>query len=84
MTEAREMDEALCPYRAICQPCDGPRAEYRVLLTNGKSREFRDVVNVVLTESDLIVTPAAGESMTFARKDVYFAGCARLAVPVLD
>jgi hypothetical protein len=83
MTEAREMDAEVCPYRAICQPCEGPRADYRVLLTSGESSEFRNVVSIVLTESDLIVTPAVGAPVTFARRDVYFAGCGRLAVPGL-
>jgi hypothetical protein len=55
-----------------------------VLLVNGQAVDFRNVVRVVLTESDLIVKPAEGEAMTFARKDVYFAGCGRLAVPFQD
>ena len=84
MIEARAGEQAICPYRAICGPCGGPRAEYRVLLVNGESVEFRDVVRVVLTESELTVTPASGKAVSFPREDVYFAGCGRLAVPFQD
>lgn len=81
MSDAKLQSEDICPYRSTCVPCEGPRALYRVLFNSGDSVEMRNVENVQLTETALIVTPAVGPKKTFLRKDLFSAGCGLVGVP---
>lgn len=73
-----------CIYVSLCGDCSGQPEAIRVHLLSGDSFEIAKVVDVQLTEDEIVLRPADGPVARFPRKDVYYAGCARCLPPFLS
>jgi hypothetical protein len=80
-----EGDRAIpCIYVAACGDCSGIPEAIRVHLHSGEAVDLDHIVEVRVTDTEIILEPAKGPARSFPRADVYYAGCARCLPPFLS
>ena len=72
-----------CIYVAACGDCSGFPDAIRVHLHSGEAVDVEHVIDVRVTDSEIILQPAKGPVRSFPRSKVYCAGCARCLPPPL-
>jgi hypothetical protein len=73
-----------CIYVSVCGDCSGKPEAIGVHLHSGEVVKVEHVVDVRLTENQIILQPAEGPARAFSRSKVYYAGCARCLPPLLS
>jgi hypothetical protein len=73
-----------CIYVSVCGDCSGIPEAIGVHLRSGEVVKVERVVDVRLTESQILLQPAEGSARAFRRAEVYYAGCARCLPPFLS
>lgn len=73
-----------CIYLAACRDCSGLPEAIAVRLTSGEVTHIEHVVEVRVTDREIILKPAEASDQAFPRSDVYYAGCARCLPPFLS
>jgi hypothetical protein len=64
--------------KPVCEECSQPVEAGRIMyvhLCSGKVKEIPGVTSVRLTEEQIVLERAEGESVVFPRRDVYYACC---------
>jgi hypothetical protein len=73
-----------CIYVAACGDCSGIPDAIRVHLHSGEAVDVENVIEVRVTDSEIILQPAEDPARAFPRANVFYAGCARCLPPFLS
>lgn len=72
-----------CLYPSLCKDCEGVPEGVNVHLVSGERLEFSDIAGIELTAGEIVLHAKGGTEHRFARRDVVYAGCARVPPPVV-
>jgi hypothetical protein len=75
---------APCIYVTACRDCEGIPEAVAVRLLSGDQIEIQHVVDVHVTDEEIVFRTAEGPARTFRRDKVYYAGCSRCLPPFLS
>ena len=68
-----------CLYPSLCADCKGVPEGVDVHLASGEQLQFRDITGIELTAEEIVLHKPDGETRRFPRREVVYAGCARVS-----
>ena len=82
--EAVNNKQTACIYVNVCGDCSGSPEAIAVHFQSGEVVKVEHVIDVRVTQEQIILQPAQGPARAFPRSEVFYAGCARCLPPFLS